>query len=399
MTDRASAPSGWPVFGTPADSGRATTVAEAIERAVDREELLHEALRIAGVGGWEFDIATRTLTWSEETFRIMGLDPADGTPSVEAHQGLVHPEDRDRVARRVRVAVAKGKLYDEVYRIIRPDGEIRTLNSRAEVVQRGRRPTSRFLGIIQDITERKAIEDKLAAERATAERLQADLIHISRVSAMGAMASALAHELNQPLAAISNYAAALKMLAVREQLPDALGEVVESIGDNAHRAAEIIRRLRIMTTRGEVRKTPVELTPCLVEATHLALTGSDVPVVYDVAPDLRIEADRVQIQQVIVNLVRNAAEAMAGQAEKRIEICSRREGRCAAIAVADIGPGVDPQALPTIFESFVSTKQHGMGVGLAISRTIVEAHGGRIAVESAAGRGTTFRLSLPLAER
>jgi two-component system, LuxR family, sensor kinase FixL len=397
--DPPAVPRGWPGFEPPADSALgASALDEAIERAADREELLHEALRIAGVGGWELDLATGTNSWSEETFHIFGLEPGSVTPSVELFSALMHPEDRARILAAEKQAAASGTMFDEVYRIVRPDGEIRTVKSRAQVVARGRRRTKRFLGIVQDITDKQRIEDKLAEEHAVAEKLQADLIHISRVSAMGAMASALAHELNQPLAAILNYAAALRMLAAKESMAPHLTEVVGAIGDNAHRAGEIIRRLRLMTTRGEVRKAPVELTPCLVEAAHLALTGTDVPVSYDVAPDLRVAADRIQIQQVIVNLVRNAAEAMAGQDQRRIEISARREGGCAAIAVHDTGPGIDPAVLPTIFDSFVSTKQQGMGVGLAISRTIIEAHGGRIGVESAPGRGTTFRLTLPLAE-
>jgi two-component system, LuxR family, sensor kinase FixL len=359
--------------------------------------LLHEALRIAGVGGWEYDPASGDLSWSEETYRIYGVDPALETPSLDLFFDLIHPDDRSRVRKRVGMARDSGDMFEDMFRIVRRDGALRTISGRGQVVVRGANRTQRVLGIIQDVTEKVRIERSLAEERAVAEKLQADLIHISRVSAMGTMASALAHELNQPLAAILNYAAALRMLSARDETPLPVAEAVSGISDNAHRAGEIIRRLRLMTTRGEVFKAPIELTPCIVEAAHLALTGAAVPVAYDIAPDLRIEGDRVQIQQVVVNLVRNAAEAMPGMVEKRIEIAARRDGQCADIVVRDSGPGIDPALLPTIFDSFVSTKEDGMGVGLAISRTIVEAHGGRITAESTPGRGTTFRLRLPLA--
>src|SRR5687768_5784018 len=170
---------GWPGFDEFLDS--AGSLEELVERVADREELLLQALRIAGVGGWELDLASGTLSWSEETYRIFGIDPKDQKPSNELFYSLVHPEDRDRMLGN-QIQSESGGIFDQEYRIIRPDGELRHLNSRAQIVPRGPLRVNRFLGVVRDITERVLFEQQLEAERANAARLQAELIHVSRVS-------------------------------------------------------------------------------------------------------------------------------------------------------------------------------------------------------------------------
>ena len=399
-SERRLRPSGWDGLEglegfSEGERDGADTLDEAVERAADREELMLQALRIAGVGAWELDLASQTLHWSNETFRIFGLDPGSQQPSSDLFYSLVQEDDRERMLRRQSSSYETGGIFDEEYRIVRPDGEMRYLHSRAQVVPRGRTRTNRFLGIVRDITERRMFEQRLEAEWAITDKLQADLIHISRVSAMDAMSSAMAHELNQPLASITNYAAAIRRMAESGSDPALLIEMTGALQDNARRAAEIIRRLREMTTRGEVRKASVPLSACVREAAALALTGSPVEIDYDVPADIHVEADRVQLQQVIVNLVRNAVEAMAETEHGRIDIAAARDGGSVRLRVRDNGPGIAEDVLPTIFDSFVSTKPQGMGVGLAISRTIVESHGGQLAVETAPGEGTTFVITLP----
>jgi len=208
---------------------------------------------------------------------------------------------------------------------------------------------------------------------------------------MGAMASALAHELNQPLTAILNYATGLRKRTGGDRMADA----IDTIHDNAARAGEIIRRLRAMTMRGEINRAPVELAGCIVEAAGLATTGSDNELRYALEPGLYVDADRIQIQQVVINLVRNAAEAMNGSDGRWVTIASRSRGEMAEILVEDRGTGIAPEMLPTVLDSFVSTKPGGMGVGLAISRTIVEAHDGRLTASSTPGEGSIFTMSLP----
>ena len=402
-SERRLRPSGWDgLEGLEGFSDReregADTPDEAVERAADREELMLQALRIAGVGAWELDLASQTLHWSNETFRIFGLEPGSQQPTNELFYSLVQEDDRERMLSRQSSSYETGGIFDEEYRIIRPDGETRYLNSRAQVVPRGRRRTNRFLGIVRDITERRTFEQRLEAQRATTDKLQADLIHISRVSAMDAMSSAMAHELNQPLTSITNYAAAVRRIAQTGGDPALLAEITGALQDSACRAAEIVRRLREMTTRGEVRKTLVSLSDCVREAAALALTGSSVDVDYDLPSDIHVQADRIQLQQVIINLVRNAVEAMPDPSTARIAIAAARDGGAIRMRVRDNGPGIADDVLPTIFESFVSTKPQGMGVGLAISRTIVESHGGRLTVETAAGKGTTFVITFPESE-
>lgn len=386
--------SGWPGFDDLL--GNSGSLEELVERVADREELLLQALRIAGVGGWELDIASGTLSWSEETYRIFGVDPRTETPSSELFYSLVHPGDRERMLANQSRSSDTGDIFDQEYRIIRPDGELRYLNSRAQVVPRGPRRVNRFLGVVRDITERHRFEQAIESERAKAARMQSELIHISRVSAMETMASALAHELNQPLTAIANFAAAARALWAKDPLSEQLPHANTEIEESAQRAGEIIRRLRSMTKRENGNRSAVLLAEAIREAGDLALTGTQTAISYDIPEDLRVEADRIQLQQVIMNLVRNAHEAMADDERGQIAISARREAAFVHIDVRDEGPGIPEALLPTIFNSFVSTKQEGMGVGLSISRTIIEAHGGQIGAISKPGDGTTFWIRLPL---
>ena len=370
---------------------------ELVERVADREEMLLQALRIAGVGGWELDLDSGTLSWSEETFRIFGVDPRRVKPSSELFYSLVHADDRARMLANQSRSYETGDIFDEEYRIVRPDGALRYLNSRAQVVPRGPRRVNRFLGVVRDITERFLFEEAIEAERTRAARLQADLIHISRLSAMETMAAALAHELNQPLAAIANFAAAARSTWGRDPLAAELPEVAAGIEANARRAGEIIRRLRAMTRRESLHRAALPLAEAVREAAELALVGSGRTIAYDLPAGIEVEADRIQLQQVIVNLVRNACDVLEGRAEGAISIAARREGAFARITVRDNGPGIPPERLPAIFDSFVSSKAQGMGIGLSISRTIVEAHGGRIGAVSVPGEGATLWIDWPLA--
>lgn len=386
--------SGWPGFDARLDDAGSRD--ELVERVADREEMLLHALRIAGVGGWELDPASGTLSWSEETYRMLGVDPRQ-KPSNDLFYSLVHPDDRARMRANEARSYETGDIFDQEYRIVRPDGELRYLNSRAQIVPRGPRRENRFLGVVRDITERVLFEQAIEAERQKAAKLQADLIHISRLSAMETMASALAHELNQPLAAIANFAAAARSTWGKDPLAEQLPQVAEGIESNAQRAGEIIRRLRAMTRRETGKRTSVPLAEAVREAADLALTGTCLAVAWDLAADLEVEADRIQLQQVVVNLVRNACDALAGK-DGGIAIAARRQGAFAHITVRDDGPGIPADRLPAIFDSFVSSKAEGMGIGLSISRTIVEAHDGRIGAVSSPGEGTTVWIDWPLAK-
>jgi len=255
-----------------------------------------------------------------------------------------------------------------------------------------------FTGFVRDLTERQATETRL-------QELQSELVHMSRLTAMGEMASALAHELNQPLSAIANYLSGARRLLERAgQSEPRASEALEKAADQALRAGEIIRRLRDFLARGEGERRVESLPRLVQEACALAMVGakeSGVRVQYRFASELdRVVVDRVQIQQVILNLVRNAIDAMAEHPRRELLVStSPAADGMAVVSVADSGPGVDEAAAARLFQPFVTTKASGMGVGLSISRTIVEAHGGRIWMAPNPGGGAIFSFTLRMARQ
>jgi two-component system sensor kinase FixL len=255
-----------------------------------------------------------------------------------------------------------------------------------------------FTGFVRDLTESRDKERRL-------QQLQSELVHVSRLTAMGEMASSLAHELNQPLSAIANYMKGSATLLDAER-PD-LGRLRNALGragDQALRAGDIIKRLREFVAKGESQHTLEDPAKLMEEASALALVGAKeqgVRVSLRFARDVgRVIVDKVQVQQVALNLIRNAIEAMEDMERRDLTITvAAQSGEAALISVADTGPGVSPEVADRLFQPFVTSKPHGMGVGLSICRTIIKAQGGRIWVDRNAEGGATFNFTLPLAER
>ncbi len=254
-----------------------------------------------------------------------------------------------------------------------------------------------FTGFVRDLTEHQQTQARL-------QELQSELVHISRLSAMGEMASALAHELNQPLAAISNYMKGSRKLLAGSADPNAakIESAMDRAAEQALRAGQIIRRLRDFVSRGESEKRVESLSKLIEEAGALGLAGAreqDVRLRFNLNPEADLVlADRVQIQQVLVNLFRNALEAMA-QSERRELIVTNAKvaDDMIEIEVSDTGSGFQDDVMANLFQTFFTTKETGMGVGLSISRSIIEAHGGRMWAENNAAGGATFRFTLPAA--
>lgn len=254
-----------------------------------------------------------------------------------------------------------------------------------------------FTAFIRDLTDQQRAELRM-------QEMQSELVHFSRLSAVGTMASALAHELNQPLTAVANYLEASRDLLdspdpeMREILREALTEAARQ----AVRAGEIVRKLRSYVARGEVEARPVHLQPLLADAIALSKISrelTDIPVKLEIAPDMpRVMGDPIQIQQVVINLIRNAIDALSGTQEARIFVRafepSPAEAGFIAIEICDNGPGLPAELKETIFKPFATTKAQGMGLGLSICQTIIEAHGGTIRAITPPEGGTCFRFTL-----
>ncbi len=259
-------------------------------------------------------------------------------------------------------------------------------------------PSPQFIGFVRDLTERQEVERRL-------QELQSELMHVSRLSAMGQMGAALAHELNQPLTAIINYSQAAKRLseAASSQSSTRAMEVMEKISQQALRAGQVIRRLRQFVEKGSTEHRPEDVNKVVEEACALALVGtreSGVRAVFDLAADLPpVSIDKIQVQQVVLNLVRNAVEAMSESEPRMLKVVTGNgSDGMIMVEVMDTGPGLAESVLRQLFQPFVTTKERGMGIGLSICRSIIDAHGGRISAQPNPGGGTQFTFTLPIAE-
>ena len=306
---------------------------------------------------------------------------------------LIHPDDRPQIETELDEALRNREHFNLYYRVEDPVRGTRWISEAGQGVYTPAGEVKSLVGFLIDVTEHENVQERLR-------ETQAELIHLSRNSAMTAMAATLAHELNQPLAAAANYLAGTQRLLAgdgeRLTAEHGLGEV----GRSLHRAGEIIRRLRKMTEKGsEAQNETFDLAESVREAIKL-VSGSgfdDAEIIVRASSGILVLGDRIQIEQVLVNLIKNAVEASRLSDEKQVTITVTEEDGGAKAAIEDSGPGVSVEIAQVLFQTFASTKENGMGIGLSISRTIIEAHRGKIWLEEAPSGGARFCFTLPAA--
>ena len=370
---------------------RERTAAETKARA--SEEQLAIALDAAQLGRWEFDVATDCLTWSDATRSLYEV-PMDAPVSRATFEALIHPDDRAIVAA-VETDVARGRSFDVEFRVLFPDGRIKWIQSKGKPILDDEGHPQRVIGVKADVTRRKLAELHLHEQHQK-------LALSSRASVAGELWVALAHELNQPLAAILVNASAARRFLLQDP-PDLqeLSEIVDAIAHDNRRAAEVITRLRVLLGSGQPRRSPVNMNEMVATVLDIArgdLLSRGVSVSRHLAPSLPpVQGDPTQLQQVLLNLIANSCEAMESVNDgRRLRVATGTEASGdVTVTISDSGPGVAEDRTSEIFEPFVTSHHERLGLGLAICRSIVTSHDGRLWVDRAPDGGAAFSLALP----
>lgn len=353
------------------------------------KKMYERASRLGRIGVWECDLATEALTWTDTVYDLFDL-PRQSLLRRAETLAVYEPHSRREMEKRRAKAIASCSTFTVDVAIHTARGNLRWIRITGDVEQENGRAV-RIYGTKQDITAETEAQLRVAA-------LQSELIHQSRVSAIDAMRSTLAHELNQPLAAITVYAAALQNVVKADSVDrKATVEIIEEIGKCTSRAASILRDARNLSAIQQREPTLFDLASAVREACRIALAGgsTNLKLFYDVPEDLHGIGDPIQIQQVVINLIRNACEAMVGSEREEITIAATEKNGFAEVLICDSGGGIPADILPTIFDAFVTTKADGTGIGLSIGRTIIEAHSGKLTAQNNAAGGATFRFTMP----
>jgi PAS domain S-box-containing protein len=366
---------------------------EAATQVASKEAYLAEAQRLSHTGSFGWNPSSGFI-WSDETFQIFGFDRGT-SPTIETVIDRTHPEDVERVRQFIEGEPRDGKDYDLEHRLLMPDGSVKYLHVvahplRAEAGERA------FVGAVMDVTAAKRAEEAV-------QEAQAALAHVTRMATLGELTAWITHEVNQPLTGIvTNGAACLRWL---DKAPPALDEARRSVEDmisDARRASEVIHSIRALSKKTDAEKVPLDINDVVREASRLvqreAIThGASLRL--ELAQELpSILGDRVQLQQVIINLVINAIQAMASVTDRpRILLIrsQQSEDGHVLVAVRDSGTGIEAKSVNKLFKAFFTTKPSGMGMGLSICRTIIEAHSGQVSAANNSGPGATFQLILP----
>ena len=377
--------------------------ARAFEEVAERqkslrrsEAFLAEGQRLGQIGSYSWRVATGEITWSEQLYRIYEFEI--GVPlTLDLIRTRVHPEDLTLYEKMVEQARNGENDFEWHYRLLMPDHSIKYLHAVARAT-RDQDGQLEYIAAIQDVTPRRLSEE-------ARDKARSELAHVARVMSLGTLAASIAHEINQPLSGIvTNAGTCQRMLAAAPPNVDGALETARRTIRDANRASEVITRLRALFSRKETATETVDLNEATREVIALSLSGlqrNQVLVRAELAEHLPlVMGDRVQLQQVVLNLLRNAADAVSTIDDRPRELLvrtERAEGNQVQLSVKDSGVGFAPEAADRIFEGFYTTKTDGMGIGLSISRSIIETHHGRLWATQNDGPGSTFSFAIPCA--
>jgi PAS domain S-box-containing protein len=377
-------------YGTSIDIEERHRAEDALRRS---EAFQSEAQRLSKTGSFGWSVSTGEILWSEETFRIFQYDRTT-KPTVELILQRVHPEDAVHVKQTIESASMNGKDFEHEYRLVMPDNSVKHVHVVAHALS-DKSGRIEYVGAVKDVTESKGAEEALR-------EAQANLARVSRVTTVGELTASLAHEIKQPIAAaVTNAQTCLRWLG-RDQ-PDVAEarEAAERNIKDVTRASDIISSISLLFKKGALQRELVDVNELIREMIVLLRSEASryaISIRTELAEDLpKVMADRVQLQQVFMNLMLNGIDAMKGTSGgSELTIKSKSADGQLLISVSDTGVGLPPERADQIFRAFFTTKDNGTGMGLPISRSIIESHGGRLWATGTPGSGATFQFTLPV---
>jgi len=382
-----------PLEGPPSFTGYLRDITErkrARQELLRSEAFLAEAQHLSRIGSFSWRVPTDEITWSEQLYRIFQID-RDAQLTFELIGSRIHPEDLSILQEHIERSRRERSDVQIEFRLQLPDGAVKYVHVAAHI-----RGDHEYIGAVQDVTERRSSEEALSKARS-------ELAHVARVTSLGVLTASVAHEVNQPLSGIvTNASTCLRMLAADPPNVDGARETARRTIRDGNRASEVVTRLRALYAKKDPTIESMDLNEATREVIALSLSDlqrNRVTLRQELADDLPVvTADRVQLQQVILNLLRNASEAMSVVDDRPRDLLIRTEpdeNDRVRLSVRDAGIGFEPQTAGKLFEAFYTTKNEGMGIGLSVSRSIIERHHGRLWASPNDGPGVTFTFSIP----